>query len=203
MIHAQLAAGYESDSGFRDAFSKIMGTAPGRHNQAVLKAAWIDTPLGPMIAIADDESLYLLEFVDRRGLEREVERMRKKIKIGIIPGNTTIINSIRKELADYFSGILQTFKTPLTISMGTDFQKTVWTSLLEIPYGETTSYGDIAKSLGNPKAYRAVAKANGTNQLAIIIPCHRVISANGDLAGYAGGIARKKWLIEHEAQSKK
>ncbi len=198
VIDAQIDAGYESGSGFRDAFSRIMGAPPSGQDLMVLKAQWIDTPFGPMVAMADDHALYLLEFTMRRGLEREVERMRKNLRAAIVPGRTAIIDSIEAELKSYFSGQLKTFKTPLYIG-GTDFQKAVWQKLIEIPYGETRSYADLAHSLGRPKAFRAVARANGTNQLAVIIPCHRVINKNGDLGGYAGGVARKQQLLDLES----
>ena len=197
VIDAQLSTGYESSSGFRDAFSRIMGSAPTQLNHLILKAAWIDTKLGPMIAIADDAGLYLLEFADRRGLEREIERLRKRMKAAIIPGKTDSIKKIKKELMDYFNGKRCRFKTPL-ILIGSSFQKNVWGALQKIPPGETRSYLDIANTIKKPTAFRAVANANGANQLAIIIPCHRVINANGDLGGYGGGISRKQWLIDHE-----
>lgn len=203
VISAQLDMGYESSSGFRDAFSKIMGAAPthfGKH-LIILKTAWLDTPLGPMITIADERSLYLLEFVDRRGLEREVERLRNKLKAAIIPGNTAPINSIEEELNAYFSGSLKEFKTPVHL-LGSPFQKMIWHELTHIPYGETRSYSKQAEMLNKPTAFRAVANANGSNQLAIIIPCHRIINLNGNLGGYGGGLARKKWLIEHELNKK-
>lgn len=198
VIDAQLASGYESSSGFRDAFSKIMGSPPSsQHDTLILKAAWLDTCLGPMVAIADDEKLYLLEFVSRRGLEREVERLRKKTKAAIIPGNTKPIQSIEKEINLYFDGKLREFKTPIIV-LGSPFQKRVWEELQKIPYGETRSYLDIAYAINHPKAFRAVALANGANQLAIIIPCHRVINNNGELGGYGGGITRKEWLLKNE-----
>ena len=199
VIEAQLVSGYESDSGFRDAFSRIMGSPPSKSaQQTVLKASWIDTPLGPMIAIADDVGLYLLEFVERRGLEREIERLRLKTKAMIIPGTTDPIISIEKELQSYFDGKLKTFTTPIHL-MGSPFQKLVWEALMQIPYGQTRSYAAQALMLGKPaSACRAVANANGANQLAIIIPCHRVINTNGDLGGYGGGIMRKQWLLDLE-----
>jgi AraC family transcriptional regulator of adaptative response/methylated-DNA-[protein]-cysteine methyltransferase len=199
VIDAQLFTGYESSSGFRDAFSKIMGAAPKNFNKQlnVLKASWIDTPLGPMLAIADELSLYLLEFVDRRGLEREVERLRLKTKSAIIPGSTKPIASIEEELNAYFNGQLKNFKTPLNL-LGSPFQKMVWDVLTTIPYGETRSYAEQARALGKPNSARAVANANGANQIAIVIPCHRIINSNGDLGGYGGGISRKQWLINHE-----
>ncbi len=203
VIDTQLSIGYESSSGFRDAFSRIMGAAPssGQHIN-ILKAAWLDTPLGPMIAMSNEESLLLLEFVDRRGLELEVKRLRQKTKSAIVPGSTKPIDSIQKELTLYFEGKLTQFKTPI-IFIGSDFLKKVWKELSRIPYGETRSYADIANAIGRPTSFRATARANGMNQLAIVIPCHRVINKNGDLGGYAGGIARKQWLIKHEQSNKR
>lgn len=162
----------------------------------ILKGAWIDTILGPMLAIADDESLYLLEFVTRRGLEREVERLRHRGFV-IIPGNAPPLTSIESELKTYFEGSLTQFKTPYRV-FGSLFQQQVWQALCQIPYGETRSYAKQSISLGKPNSYRAVANANGANQLAIIIPCHRVIASDGTLGGYGGGLAVKQWLIEHE-----
>ncbi|MBE1445314.1 bifunctional transcriptional activator/DNA repair enzyme AdaA [Paenibacillus sp. OAS669] len=198
VIEAQLSAGYESGSGFRDAFSRIMGASPaGLGNQQILKASWLDTRLGPMIAIADEQALYLLEFIDRRGLEREIERLRRKTKSAVIPGSTPPIDSIERELRDYFEGKLTEFKTPVKL-IGSPFQKKVWEQLQKIPPGQTTSYGNLASAIEKPSAIRAVAQANGANQLAIVIPCHRVINSNGELGGYGGGISRKQWLLDHE-----
>ena len=197
VIDAQLASGYESGSGFRDAFSKIMGAAPTKTQATILKAAWLDTPLGPMVTIADEDGLYLLEFVDRRGLEREVECLRNRKSAAIIPGETVAIKSIEKELKQYFSGKLLEFKTPVHL-IGSEFQKSVWQALQKIPIGTTCSYADQAKAIGKPTAFRAVANANGMNPLGIIIPCHRVINTNGELGGYGGGLARKEWLLKHE-----
>jgi len=198
VIDAQLTTGYESSSGFRDAFSRIMGAAPTRSGQhRILRASWLDTRLGPMIGIADEEALYLLEFVDRRGLEREVERLRRRTNAAIIPGCTAPLRSIERELGEYFDGKISDFKTPLRL-LGSPFQQEVWNRLLQIPAGQTSSYGEIAATMGRPTAYRAVAQANGANQLAIVIPCHRVINANGELGGYGGGLSRKQWLLNHE-----
>jgi AraC family transcriptional regulator of adaptative response/methylated-DNA-[protein]-cysteine methyltransferase len=198
VIDAQLATGYESSSGFRDAFSRIMGSAPTMFvDSNILKASWVDTKLGPMIAIADEEFLYLLEFVDRRGLEREVERLRTRKKAVIIPGRSKPIETIEQELELYFEGTLREFKTPMAL-LGSVFQVSVWDELRKIPIGETRSYKEIAHLLGKPTSYRAVAQANGANQIAIVIPCHRVINSNGELGGYGGGLKRKKWLLNHE-----
>ncbi len=198
VIEAQLSSGYESGSGFRDAFSRIMGAPPSKIGDGkVLKASWLDTQLGPMLAIADDRALYLLEFVDRRGLEKEVERLRQKTKSAIIPGRTKPIADIESELSQYFDGKLMEFKTPLFF-IGSPFQKRVWEELQKIPPGETRSYSEIAAAVGKPSAFRAVAQANGANQLAIVVPCHRVINRNGALGGYGGGLTRKQWLLKHE-----
>lgn len=197
VIEAQLAGGYESSSGFRDAFAKIMGATPKRWDGTYLQAKWLDTPLGPMLAIADEAALHLLEFVDRRGLEREIERLRLAARAVIVPGESIIFEQIGQELADYFGGTLNKFATPRKL-YGTPFQRLVWAELEQIPLGETISYQELAIRIGNPLAVRAVARANGANQLALVIPCHRVIRANGDLGGYAGGLARKATLLETE-----
>lgn len=197
VIDAQLASGYESESGFRDAFAKIMGEAPKRWDGNVLKAKWLDTPLGPMLAIADDATLHLLEFVERRGLEREIERLRISARAVILPDESPVFDQIEQELKQYFGTGLPVFKTPVTL-YGTPFQRLVWSELLKIPAGETISYQELALRIGQPTAMRAVARANGSNQLALVIPCHRVIRANGDLGGYAGGLARKEALLRLE-----
>ena len=202
VINAQLQAGYESGSGFRDAFSKILGNVPQHIDKqlVILKTTWIDTTLGPMVAVADEKFLYLLEFVTRRGLEREVERLRQR-GFALIPGNSLPLTSIETELNDYFEGKLKVFKTPYRV-FGSPFQQQVWKELCQIPYGETRSYAEQSASLGKPNAYRAVANANGANQLAIIVPCHRVIASDGTLGGYGGGLTVKEWLINHEKQHK-
>ncbi len=168
--------------------------------QSILRASWLDTPLGHMLAIGDEEALYLLEFVDYRKLDREVERLSRRTQLAIIPGDTKTTRAIEEELTLYFEGKLKEFKTPLRL-FGSPFQQTVWEELKKIPFGETRSYADIAAALHKPSAFRAVAQANGANQLAIIIPCHRVINANGDLGGYGGGLLRKKRLLDLEKTS--
>ncbi|MCC5879620.1 MAG: bifunctional transcriptional activator/DNA repair protein Ada [Idiomarina sp.] len=199
VIDAQLNAGYESASGFRDAFFRTLGTPPSKQPAMTLFASWLDTPLGPMLAIADHEYLYLLEFADRRALEREIERLRLRLKAAVVPGKTLITNQIESELEAYFVGSSLTFNTPCHL-VGSEFEKTVWAALRQIPVGQTTAYLTLADNIGRRTAFRAVANANGKNQLAIIIPCHRVINTNGQLGGYGGGLERKRWLIEHERQ---
>jgi len=187
----------ESGSDFLDAFTKFIDVAPTKFDGylQILKVHWIETKLGPMIAISDDEGLYLLEFADRKNLGRKIKGL--GLKTGIIRGVTPHTESIESELKAYFDGVLTEFKTPLHLS-GSPFQKIVWEELMSIPYGETRSYAEQAEAIGRPTSYRAVANANGANKLAIIIPCHRIINSNGELGGYGGGVARKKWVIEHE-----
>ncbi len=163
-----------------------------------LISSQFDTPLGLMIAISDEEALYLLEFIERRGLKREIDKLKSKTKSVILPGDADPIASIQKELKAYFAGNLKEFKTPFHL-LGSSFQKQAWKALMQVPYGKTKSYKEQAIAINRPQSYRAVANANGANQLAVIVPCHRIISNNGGLSGYGGGIKRKKWLIEHES----
>lgn len=198
----QLQTGFEAGSGFQDVFFKIIGASPPKAAAIHLfKADWIDTPLGPMVAIADQNVLYLLEFMDRDGLERKIEKLRIKTGSAIVRGQTTPICLVEKELDWYFCGKCKGFKTPIH-TIGSTFQTQVWDELQRIPIGKTCSYKDISKAIKKPLASRAVAKANSTNPFAIIVPCHRVINTNGDLGGYSGGISRKKWLLEHEESMK-
>lgn len=189
---------YESNSNLRETFSHIIDTALTKIGTSnILKASWLDTPLGPMLAIGDDKALYLLEFLDRKGLERKVERLRKKIQSAIIPGHTPPIISIENELKKYFEGKLIEFTTPLFF-LGSPFQQRVWDELQKIPFGETRSYSEIATAINQPSAFRAVANANGANPCTLIVPCHRVINTSGALGGYSAGLTRKKWLLNHE-----
>ena len=200
MIDLQLDHGFESGSGFREAFARVFGTAPSRAQaEAVdcLYAQWFDTPLGPVLALANDDGLHLLEFVDRRGLERELKTLRTRFIHRIVPGAHPYLEQIGSELAAYFSGRTLRFETPVKLD-GSPFQREVWEALRAIAPGTTRSYGEIAATIGRRAAVRAVGRANGDNKLAIIIPCHRVIGANGTLTGYGGGLWRKAWLLEHE-----
>ena len=119
----------------------------------------------------------------------------------MIPGRTPITDDIEAELKAYFDGTLTQFKTPLSTT-GTAFQNNVWKALQDIPYGESCAYSDLAVAVGNEKAVRAVASSNANNGLALIIPCHRVIGKDGGLGGYAGGLDKKQWLIDHEKSNK-
>lgn len=116
-------------------------------------------------------------------------------------GNAPVLEQAKKELTEYFAGTRKTFSVPLN-PRGTDFQRAVWAALREIPYGETRSYGQIAAQVGNPKAGRAVGMANNRNPIAIIVPCHRVIGADGSLTGYAGGLNVKQELLALERRTR-
>lgn len=162
----------------------------------MLKATFFETPIGSVVAVADEQLLYVLTFSDL-SVEQEIALLQKNFKQSIEVGYTKILDTLKQELEDYFAGTLQEFKTPLALT-GTSFQQQVWRKLQEIPYGQTISYIQLAKALDNPLACRAVGTANGANKLAIIVPCHRVINATGALGGYASGIDRKQWLFNHE-----
>jgi len=198
MLDLQLDHGFESGSGFRTAFNRLLGKAPSRaHDVDCLYARWLETPLGPMLALADDRGLALLEFVDRRGLERELDSLRRRLRRNILPGTNAHLTQIERELEAYFSGRSLSFETPIEI-IGSPFQRAVWEALRAIPAGTTRSYAEIAAAVGRPSAVRAVGRANGDNRLCIIVPCHRVIGADGTLTGYGGGLWRKQWLLDHE-----
>ena len=199
---ARNGSGFESESGFREAFAKIFGEPPNAKNRAPLLAQRIDTPLGAMIAVADDEGLRLLEFIDRRATERELSTLRKRLATNVVPGEHRYLTAMRQQLADYFSGRNLEFDIPLA-PVGSPFQLRAWKILRSIPVGETRSYSWMAKRLGDENARRAVGRANGTNMICIVIPCHRVIRADGTLCGYGGGLWRKKWLLDHERRFKK
>ena len=196
--HAGLDAGFESTSGFRAAFERTFGTTPGRARGAsCLLARWLDSPLGAMLAVAGDDGLCLLEFVDRRMLQTQIQRLRHRLGSAIVPGDNAHLRHAAADLKRYFARDLRQFTVKLAI-YGTPFQVKVWQRLLEIPHGDTCSYSQMARDLGAPASQRAVGRANGDNRIAIIIPCHRVVRSDGTLCGYGGGLWRKKWLLEHE-----
>ena len=156
----------------------------------------IETPLGDMVAVTDDESLHLFEFHDRTALPTEMRRIEKRCG-AVVDGTTAASDALARELAEYFAGARVTFDARI-VQRGSPFTAQVWAALREIPCGETRSYGQIAERIGRPSAVRAVARANGANQVAILVPCHRVIGADGTLVGYGGKLWRKQWLLDHE-----
>ncbi len=175
------------------------GMDPIHTDNSVFWLSRLETPLGPMVAGIHGGRLCLLDFADKRTLESEIKKLEKLFTIKSGLGMDSLHLKLEEQLADYFKGNLKTFSLDLEIP-GTDFQQAVWNSLLAIPYGQTRSYGEQAISLGRPTATRAVAQANGQNRLAIVVPCHRVIGADGSLTGYGGGLDRKRFLINLESR---
>jgi len=195
-----LGYGYASHSGFRDAFAKTFGKSPGKSRSTdCIVTAWIESPLGALVAGATSEGICLLEFTDRRMLDTQFISLRRHFKCAIIPGENNHIIQLRKELTEYFAGSRSRFDVK-TVLPGTDFQLKVWNQLLIIPHGKTASYEEIARRIGSPGASRAVGHANGLNRISIVIPCHRVVNKNGELGGYGGGLWRKQRLLELEAK---
>ncbi len=190
--------GYASVSGFQEAVRQITGRPPARSRDVpVIHLTRILTPVGPMLAGSSDEAVCLLEFTDRRMLATQIERLEKRLGCAFVPGSTEVGRLLEKELADYFSGSLEVFTVPI-VTHGTPFQERVWAELRSIPHGQVRSYAEQARAIGSPEAVRAVARANGDNRIAILIPCHRVIGSDGSLTGYGGGLWRKKFLLSLE-----
>ncbi|MRM83200.1 methylated-DNA--[protein]-cysteine S-methyltransferase [Riemerella anatipestifer] len=160
----------------------------------MLYSKTINTPLGEMIAVANNHGIYLLEFVDKKHLDTELKKLCSTLNSNIKEASNSHLKNLEKELNLYFNQSLKKFSVPIQL-LGTPFQKQVWHTLLKIPYGTTESYLQQAIMMGNPKAVRAVANANSLNKIAIIVPCHRVIGSNGSLTGYAGGLWRKEKLL--------
>jgi methylated-DNA-[protein]-cysteine S-methyltransferase len=149
----------------------------------------LDTPIGELLLVGDGRAL--------RGLYMQEGRT----AIAVRPGWRAAAEpfaDLRAQLAEYFAGRRRAFDVPLTMT-GSAFQRRVWRALQDIPYGETISYGELARGIGVPSAARAVGVANGRNPISLIVPCHRVIGADGGLTGYGGGMERKRWLLELEA----
>jgi len=188
--------GWESLSGFAEAFQKLLGATPTRAADAVTVTR-IETPIGPMLAGASAAGVCLLEFVDRRGIETQVRRLARAFDAALVPGASPRLDALAEELRRYFAGELRRFTVPLDLR-GTPFQEQVWRALVTIPYGETRSYAEQARLIGAPAATRAVARANGDNRIAIVVPCHRVVGADGTLTGYGGGLWRKRYLLDLE-----
>lgn len=157
-----------------------------------LVSSCFQTPIGEITAVAGSDGLWFVYFSDA-----------SQPKFLPIPKNTNHnhhLLTFQKELEGYFLGNIKAFKTPYVLR-GTPFQNQTWESLARIPYGKTASYAQMAQAIYRPQSFRAVASANRANNLAVVLPCHRVIRSNGDLCGYNGGVERKKWLLDHEARN--
>ena len=155
------------------------------------------TPLGKMIAGATDAGVCLFDFEYRKSIEAIKKRVEVHVGSSLTTGEHPYFDWLKLEIDEYFKGGRQEFTVPVHLT-GTPFQVRVWEALQQIPYGETRTYQQQSVALGNEKAIRAVAGANGENGIAIIIPCHRVVGKNGSLVGYGGGLPRKQWLLNHE-----
>ncbi len=193
-----LEHGYDSTSGFREAFSRTFGRTPGRSRGGDrIVSRSLESPIGPLTVCASAFAVCLLEFGNRRSAKSHMEAIEKRFGCTVLPGQSKHIDQLADELTQYFTGRLTRFATALDYR-GTSFQVSVWKGLLRIPYGETTSYEQLAKRVGRPGAQRAVGTANGRNPIAIVIPCHRVVNKNGRLGGYGGGLWRKQFLLDLE-----
>ena len=198
VARAAFDVGYDSLSGFQDAFRQYFGTHPTDLGDAtIVKVDRVLSPLGPMLVAATDTALCLLEFADRRALQAQIQRLRLGLRAVYVPDRNDVIDSVAAALGAYFAGRVAAFDVPLAVS-GTAFERHVWDTLRAIPYGETRSYADVAREIGRPAAVRAVGRANGRNAVAVIIPCHRVVGADGRLVGYGGGLWRKQRLLDLE-----
>jgi AraC family transcriptional regulator, regulatory protein of adaptative response / methylated-DNA-[protein]-cysteine methyltransferase len=190
--------GYESLSGFRDAFGKAFGKPPRQANGTCAVVTWVESPVSPLLLGATEAGLCALEFVGRTDLDGQLADLAKSLGMPVVPGTNPHIQQTERELGEYFAGKRKKFTVPL-VPIGTPFQRAVWGQLQRIPYAETCSYEDLARCVNkSPTACRAVGQANGRNRIVILIPCHRVVNKDGSLGGYGGGLWRKRFLLELE-----
>lgn len=171
-------------------------------NKPIVNITYIDTELGVMVACATEKGVCMLEFADCKHLDLELRQIGECFKSQLVEGHNRHFDALCQQLSEYFDGDRTEFDLALDL-VGTEFQKSVWLSLLQIPHGCTTSYGKQARLIGKPSAVRAVANANGKNKVCIILPCHRVIGTDGKLTGYGGGLWRKERLLALEARPKR
>ncbi|MCZ6835664.1 MAG: trifunctional transcriptional activator/DNA repair protein Ada/methylated-DNA--[protein]-cysteine S-methyltransferase [Planctomycetota bacterium] len=201
LLRSGLDTGFDSASGFRDAFAKCFGSPPGRSRRTPsVVVSRVLTPLGPMVAGASEAGLCLLEYPDQDRLQRQLNQLRRLYGDAIVPGRHELFAQLDEELTSYFEGSRTLFEIPLDLR-GTEFQLETWNQLLTIEYGTTCSYHELAENIGRAGAQRAVGRANGDNRMSILIPCHRVVRSDGSLSGYGGGLWRKQWLLNHEFNS--
>jgi methylated-DNA-[protein]-cysteine S-methyltransferase len=155
------------------------------------------TKIGKLILGSFDDKLCILDFEYRKMRKIVNSRIKKNLQAEFVEQDTQVLRETRKQLDEYFNGYRKAFDIPLLMA-GTDFQKSVWNALIEVPYGETSTYLQLAKDIGGEKSVRAVASANGANAIVLIIPCHRIIGSDGGLIGYGGGLPVKKRLLKLE-----
>lgn len=164
---------------------------------STINIQYYKTPVGEIILGAFEEQLVLLDYRYRRTRTAVDNRLKKGLKADFVEADSPLLQQTRKQLDQYLSGEITQFDLPI-LMVGSEFQKSVWQALLQIPYGSSSSYLQLAKKLQNEKAIRAVASANGANAMSVIIPCHRVIGSDGQLVGYAGGLEAKRKLLNLE-----
>ena len=161
---------------------------------------WYESPVGPLLVSATESAVCGLSFCSAGDLPRRLQMLRERHRGSLRSEGDSPLDTLREQLQEYFRGQRREFTLPLK-SAGSEFQQRVWAALIEIPYGQTISYGELAARIGRKSASRAVGLANGSNPLPIVIPCHRVIGANGKLTGYGGGLAIKEWVAFMSARN--
>ena len=173
--------------------------SPGSTDSKPLYYRFIDSPVGPVIIMCSEKGAVLLEFLDTiETITKEITDLQTRYGFTLSRQDHPGLDVIQQQIDEYFAGHRQTFELALD-APGTDFDETVWAHLQRIPYGRTCSYGDLAREIGNGAHARIVGSANHRNRISIVIPCHRVIGADGSLTGYGGGLPRKRWLLEFES----
>lgn len=164
----------------------------------MIYTAEFTTPLGTMQCLANDKALLLVAFKDYKKLDAKISKILQHTQASLSTTLTSLLQETQRQLLAYCAGDLHIFSLPLDF-IGTSFQEAVWRTLISIPYGQTWSYKQLATTVGNPNAFRAVAQTNGKNYFAVIVPCHRVVNTNNSLGGYSSGLERKRWLLNHES----
>lgn len=170
----------------------------GEAISATMVGEWWESPLGKIIAVSEGDALVWLSFEGESGVEATLDRVVKRLGFDVEMGSDLVLKKLWGELGEYFDGCRSEFGVPLRMR-GTAFQKSVWEELMRVEYGQTISYSGLAEKLGVKNGQRAVGKANGDNPISVIVPCHRVVRADGDLCGYAGGLWRKQRLLGIES----
>jgi len=201
ITHTAFDSGYESLSGFNDSYRALFGVSASKSkHKNVINILRFSSPIGSIIACANENGLCFLGFIGQKKIEAHFKEIQKHFDAIILPGKNEHLSKAKKEINEYFDGKRKTFSVALDV-VGTDFRKEVWQALQQIPYGKTATYKEQAIAMDKLKAIRAVASANGANKISIIIPCHRVIGSNGALTGYAGGLHKKSWLLDFEQRN--
>ena len=192
-------SGYGSLSGFVDSFRKTAAFSPGTsYNHQLIQTRRIVTPLGPMLAGANQDGICLLEFMDVELAEARIKGLSRYLDARLMPGTSSYLDLLNDQLDEYFSGNRRNFNIPLVLS-GTPFQRRVWAALQDIAYGSTCSCRQQAESIGALSAVSSVARANDANRIAILVPSHRVVGRNGGASRNAAGSWRKRFLLKLES----